>query len=185
VFGDQPVVVVRIDQLGVPGFCLYVEPTQQEALLDALERAGAARVSQEAVDAARIESGYPVFGSDMTNDTIPLEAAIESRAVSFTKGCYVGQEVIIRVLHRGGGRVARKLVALRIDGARPERGATIYSGDREIGVVTSAAESPRLGVIALGYVHRDFVAPDTAVQVDAAGVRTPATVSALPLSSAA
>jgi len=67
----------------------------------------------------------------------------------------------------------------------PDRGSKIYSGDREIGFVTSAAASPRLGAIALGYVHRDFVAPDTAVQVAVAGVRAPATVSAIPLSSAA
>jgi folate-binding protein YgfZ len=193
-FGDIPVVVARIDQLGVPGFCIYVESAHRDALVDALERAGAVRASQETIDAARIESGYPVFGVDMTDDTIPLEAVIEPRAVSFTKGCYVGQEVIIRVLHRGGGRVARKLVALRIDsasstgvgpGTQPQRGAKIYSGEREIGFITSAAESPRLGAIALGYVHRDFVAPDTAVQVDVGGVRAAATVSALPLSSAA
>ena len=79
------------------------------------------------------KSAYPVFGLDMTDDTIPLEAGIESRAISFTKGCYVGQEVIIRVLHRGHGRVAKKLVSLRIDGQRPERGAKLYAGDREVG----------------------------------------------------
>jgi len=60
-----------------------------------------------------------VFGIDMTEDTIPLEAGIEDRAISFTKGCYVGQEIIIRVVHRGQGRVARKLVCLRIDGPPP------------------------------------------------------------------
>jgi folate-binding protein YgfZ len=191
-FGDSPIVVARIDQLGVPGFCIYVEPARRDALVDALERAGAITVSQDAIDAARIESGYPVFGVDMTDDTIPLEAGIESRAISFSKGCYVGQEVIIRVLHRGGGRVARKLVALRIEGDADADGrralggvAKIYSGDREIGFVTSSADSPRFGTIALGYVHRDFAQPGTAVQVDIAGTRTPATVSDRPLSSAA
>jgi len=184
-FGDTAVVVARIDQLGVPGFCVYVEPGRRAALIDALERAGAVVVAQEAIDAARIESGDPVFGVDMNDDTIPLEAGIEQRAISFSKGCYVGQEVIIRVLHRGGGRVARKLVTLRIAGPLPDRAAKIHSGDREIGFVTSAAESPQFGTIAFGYVHRDFVAPGTAVQVDVAGVRTPAVVSARPLSSAA
>ena len=58
----------------------------------------------------------PLFHRDMDEETIPLEAGIESRAISLTKGCYVGQEVIIRVLHRGHGRVARKLVGLRVDG---------------------------------------------------------------------
>jgi folate-binding protein YgfZ len=182
---DTAVVVARIDQLGVPGFALYVDPARREALVAALVEAGAAHVSPDAIEAARIASGYPVFGIDMTNDTIPLEAGIEGRAISFTKGCYVGQEVIIRVLHRGGGRVARKLVTLRIDGGVPQRGAKLYAAEREIGAITSAAESPRLGTIAFGYVHRDFVAPGTAVSVDISGERRPASVAEHPLSSAA
>ena len=66
----------------------------------------------------RIEGGRPRFGIDMDEDTIPLEAGIEDRAISLTKGCYVGQEIIIRVLHRGHGRVARRLVGLTFDPAR-------------------------------------------------------------------
>jgi tRNA-modifying protein YgfZ len=103
----------------------------------------------------------------MDEDTIPLEAGIESRAISFTKGCYVGQEVIIRVLHRGHGRVARKLVGLTLDGDHaPEGGAVVRSGDREIGHVTSAAMSPALTrPIALAYLHRDFLEPGTTVAI--------------------
>jgi tRNA-modifying protein YgfZ len=183
-FSDQPVVVARIDQLGVPGFCTYVDPARHGALVAALERAGAVAVSREAIEAARIETGYPLFGVDMTDDTIPLEAGIESRAISFTKGCYVGQEIVIRVLHRGGGRVARKLVGLRLTGSAPLRGAKLFSGEREVGVVTSAADSPALGAIALGYVHRDFVAPGTIVQVERDPERS-ATVTGRPLTSAA
>ncbi len=158
-------VVVRIDQLGVPGYCVFVDPAQREVRLSTLQEAGALIVSQQAIDAARIEAGHPVFGVDMTEETIPLEAGIEARAISFTKGCYVGQEVIIRVLHRGHGRVAKKLVGLRVEGAVPRAGARLFSGDRDIGVVTSAAESPRLGSVALGYVQRDFVEPGTAIAV--------------------
>jgi len=164
-FGDEPVSVVRIDQLGVPGYCIYVARAHEAALLNALESAGAVVVLPDAIDAARIEAGYPVFGIDMTDDTIPLEAGIEDRAISMTKGCYVGQEVIIRVLHRGGGRVVRKLVGLRIDGTLPLRGARLSAGGREIGSITSAARSPRLGPIALGYVHREFVNTGTQVSV--------------------
>src|SRR5262249_21896346 len=86
--------------------------------------------------------------------------------------CYVGQEVIIRVLHRGHGRVVRKLVGLTLSGEQPPAaGAVVQAGDREAGRVTSAAMSPALKrPIALAYVHRDFVAPGTAVTVgDAAG----------------
>ena len=111
-FGDAPVVVARIDQLGVPGFCVYVAPAARASFEAALEERAAIRVAPDALEAARIEAGYPLFGRDMTSDTIPLEAGIEGRAISLTKGCYVGQEVVIRVLHRGHGRVAKRLVQL-------------------------------------------------------------------------
>jgi folate-binding protein YgfZ len=158
-----PVTVARIDQLGVPGYCLYVDPSAEAALTGMLEQAGAVTVSAAAIEAARVEAAYPLFGVDMNDDIIPLEAGIETRAISFSKGCYVGQEVVIRVLHRGHGRVAKKLVSLRFDGAPPPPGSRLHAGDRDIGYVTSAAESPRFGAIGLGYVHRDFTAPGAAL----------------------
>jgi len=176
-FQGQPVSVARIDQLGVPGFCVYLEPPREPELIAALTAAGAHQAAAEAIEAARIEAGYPVFGIDLTDDTIPLEAGIEERALSMTKGCYVGQEVIVRVLHRGHGRVARKLVTLRIEGAVPPRGARLFAADRDIGFITGAAESPRLGAIAMGYAHRDFVAPGTAIEVALETTRLRAVVS--------
>jgi folate-binding protein YgfZ len=110
-----------------------------------------------------------VFGVDMTTDTIPLEAGIEDRAISFTKGCYVGQEVIVRVMHRGGGRVARRLMALRFEDALPPPGSKLFGGDREAGWVTSAARSPRTGSIGLGYVHRDSAVTGTRLTVGSPG----------------
>lgn len=175
-FGTGSVVAARVDQLDVPGFCVFVEPSQASALVAAFEAAGAVSVEQSSVDAARIEARYPVFGIDMTDDTIPLEAGIEHRALSLTKGCYVGQEVIIRVLHRGHGRVVRRLVGLKIDGDVPVRGSKLFASDREIGFITSAATSPRFGVIALGYIHRDFVAVGTTVDVEAGGSRVSSVV---------
>jgi tRNA-modifying protein YgfZ len=169
--GGAPVVIARIDQLAVPGYVIYVDVQQEAALTKLLVATGALPATPPTLEAARIEAGYPVFGIDMSTDTIPLEAAIEDRAISLTKGCYVGQEVIIRVLHRGHGRVARKLVGLHLEGAVPPRNAKIFAGDREIGVVTSAAHSPRFGAIAMGYLHRDFVEPGTVVDVDAARSR--------------
>jgi folate-binding protein YgfZ len=180
-FVDSSVVVARIDQLGVPGFCVYIEPSEAEHLCQALQQAGAVLAEPEAIEAARIEEGYPVFGVDMTEDTIPLEAGIENRAISQSKGCYVGQEVIIRVLHRGHGRVARKLVAFRVDGELPPRRAKIWSGERDVGFLTSAAASSRLGVVALGYVHRDFVEPGTSVEIETAAGRAAAVVSERPI----
>ena len=178
-FEGNPVSVARINQLGVPGYCVFLARGAEERFTAAAVAAGARVVSPDAIEAARIEAGYPVFGIDMTDDTIPLEAGIEERAISFTKGCFVGQEVVIRVLHRGGGRVAKRLVGLKLSGvghpfkgaepsdvAHPFRGARLFSGDREIGFLTSVAVSPTLGPIALGYVHRDFTAPGTNVLAD-------------------
>lgn len=114
-------------------------------------------------EVVRIEDGTPKFLVDMDADTIPLEAGIEDRAISFAKGCYVGQEVIVRVTTRGGGRVARKLVRLLVD-AGTEVPAKLFSGDCEIGRITSAAYSPdQATVVALGYVHRDFAGAGTEV----------------------
>lgn len=185
-FRSEPVVVARIDQLAVTGYCVYLDPSNAPALIAALESHGGVQVDDEAVATARVEAGYPVFGVDMTEETIPLEAGIEQRAISFSKGCYVGQEVIIRVMHRGHGRVAKRLVGLRIDGPRPAPGSRVFAlapgdeavaGDqasaRDIGFVTSAAVSPRLGTIAMGYVHRDFVEPGTAVTVQTQARRAP------------
>jgi folate-binding protein YgfZ len=164
-------IVTRITDMGEPGFDVYVERAQAGALTAALAAAGAVALDEPAADAIRIESGVPRFHRDMDEETIPLEAGIESRAISFTKGCYVGQEVIIRVLHRGHGRVARRLVGIAIDGtAAPAPGARIAAAGRaDIGAVTSSAISPALQrPIALGYVHRDFVEPGTKVMVEGA-----------------
>ena len=175
-FDGNPVSVARIDQVGVPGYCVFLARAAEAQFVAAAIEAGARVVGAEALDAARIEAGYPLFDVDMTDDTIPLEAGIDQRAISFTKGCFVGQEVVIRVLHRGGGRVLKKLVGLKLSGEAGV-GAKIRSGEREIGVITSVATSPRLGVIALGYVHRDFTSPGTGVLVDG----HPATVVGLPM----
>jgi len=117
----------------------------------------------------RIERGVPRFLADMNEDTIPLEAGIEDRAISFTKGCYVGQEIIVRVTHRGGGRVAKKLVRWIADPSAqvvPLPDAKILSFDKEIGRVTSAAFSPGMNrVLGLGYVHRDFTTSGTELTI--------------------
>jgi folate-binding protein YgfZ len=161
-------IVTRVTDTGEPGFDIFVDRAQVTALTNALAAAGVVEAGEATAEAIRIEAGVPAFHRDMDEETIPLEANIESRAISFSKGCYVGQEVVIRVLHRGHGRVARKLVGLLVDGAQvPPPGAAIRSGDREIGRVTSSTRSPALErPIALGYVHRDFLEPGTKVTVE-------------------
>jgi folate-binding protein YgfZ len=175
-------IVTRVTDTGEPGFDVYVERAHAASLRAALAAADAAEMDEHTAEALRIETGVPRFGRDMNEDTIPLEAGIESRAISFTKGCYVGQEVIIRVLHRGHGRVVRKLVGIAIDGGdAPPGGARIEAGGREVGAVTSSTLSPALQrPIALGYVHRDFVEPGTKVTIAGASGE----VTALPFVTA-
>lgn len=185
-FGGSAVVAARVSQLGVPGFVVYLEPARRPDLRRTLVDRGAAEAEPAAIEAARIEAGYPLFGVDMTDETIPLEAGIEDRAISLSKGCYVGQEVIIRVLHRGHGRVAKKLVALRVQGEPPQdvpaNGAKIFSDDRAVGWVTGAASSPQFGSVGLGYVHRDFVSPGTRLEVEVrSGGRATVVVSQSPI----
>src|SRR5438093_6882471 len=175
---ERPAIITRAADMGEPGLDVYVERAHGDELRRMLIDAGAVEVDPATADAIRIESGVPLFHRDMDEETIPLEAGIESRAISFSKGCYVGQEVIIRVLHRGHGRVARRLLGLRVHGDRvPEAGAVVIADAREIGRVTSSAWSPALlGPVALAYVHRDFVTPGTRVDADGAT----AEVAALP-----
>jgi folate-binding protein YgfZ len=174
--GDRDVLVVRSDEPGVMGFDFIVDAAAVSSLADALRSAGAVDVGRDAAEAVRVEAGRPRFGDDMDEETIPLEAGIEDRAISRTKGCYVGQEVIVRVLDRGQGRVARHLVGVELT-SPVERGAAIAAGGRDIGKITSIARSPGLDRwIALGYVHRDYASDGTAVTV--AG--TPASVRRLP-----
>jgi folate-binding protein YgfZ len=175
-FEGGAAIVTRVTDTGEAGYDVYVEQPHADALQQAL--AGVPAADAETAETLRIEAGVPRFNQDMDEQTIPLEAGIEPRAISLTKGCYVGQEVIIRVLHRGHGRVARKLAGLVFDDAvRPAPGGDVTAGGRQIGRVTSSAISPALQrPIALAYLHRDFLAPGTAVSV--AG--HPAVVTALP-----
>jgi folate-binding protein YgfZ len=167
-FRGAPIFVLRSDDPGVRGFDVVVPLDRKTGFTDLLRRAGGVDVGPEAAEASRVEAGRPLFHADMDEETIPLEAGIEDRAISLTKGCYVGQEIIIRVLHRGHGRVARRLVGLAFvpSASVPSRGERIRAGDRDIGMITSAVRSPALDrPIALGYVHRDFVEPGTVLSV--------------------
>jgi folate-binding protein YgfZ len=177
--GDAPAPLHALpgDDLGVAGVDLIITRDLADALVEALVQAGATPVSLEALEVTRVEAGIPRFPVDMDTTTIPLEAGIEDRAISLTKGCYVGQEVIIRVLHRGGGRVAKKLVKLEAGDEPIASGDAVRAGDREIGRVTSAVHSPQSGRwIALAYLHRDFLEPGTLVEVITGSGPTAATV---------
>jgi folate-binding protein YgfZ len=136
-----------VDVICEPGTELGVEP-----------------VAEEAAECLRIEAGRPRLGLDMDADTMPQEAGINERAVSFSKGCYVGQETVARLHYRG--RPNRHLRGLRLS-EPAERGTDILLGDRVVGRVGSSCVSPRLGAIALALVRRE-AEPGATVQVGGA-----------------
>ena len=159
--------MIRTDQTALPTFQVWSTKMSSEAISPEI-------ASELIFDALRIEAGRPRFGVDMTTDTIPLEAGLLERAISQTKGCYVGQEVIVRILHRGGGKVVKHLMTLEFDGAVtevPPAGTTLVHDGKDVGTVTSAARSLTTGrIIALGYVHRDAAAAGQVLQSSSGAV---------------
>jgi folate-binding protein YgfZ len=101
---SPPAAVLRSADLGLDGFEVVAPASRRDEVERALDSAGAVRIDPATAEVCRVEAGLPRFLVDMTSETIPLEAGIEDRAISMTKSCYPGQEVIVRVLHRGGGR---------------------------------------------------------------------------------
>jgi folate-binding protein YgfZ len=135
-----------------------------------------------ALDLLRVEAGWPWFGVDFDETNLLMESLTRDH-VSFTKGCYIGQEVVIRVEHQG--HVNKKLCGLRISGqVVPAGGASILSGDRKVGTVTSAVRSPALkSVIALGIVRREVWDPGTTLRIASGDHSLEAEVSPLPFIS--
>jgi len=134
------------------GIDLLCPAESVDAVRSTLLAAGAVEVGEEALECLRIERGRPRYGLDLDDSVIPQEAGLNERAVSFTKGCYVGQETVARLFYRG--KPNRQLRGLR--SAVPiAPGAPLSYGDREVGRVTSAVVSPRFGPIGLGFVRRE------------------------------
>ena len=157
-------IVVRATHTGEDGFDLLVNANDVSSVTEKVVAAGAQPVSPDVFEMLRIEAGIPRHGQDMDETNIVLEANLDD-AISYSKGCYVGQEIIIRIKHRG--HVAKRLTGLRMN-EPVESGETITSADgKEIGRVTSATYSPELeNPIALGYVRYEYLAPGTVVKVD-------------------
>jgi folate-binding protein YgfZ len=148
------------------GIDLICAQADAEALRKALLGTGAAAVSAEAAEILRIEAGVPRFGAEMTTSTMPAEAGIVERAVSFTKGCYIGQETVARLHYKG--RPNRHLRALRLT-APAAAGDELRLGEKEVGVIGSATVSPALGPIGLAIVRRE-AEPGTTLAVGDGGV---------------
>ncbi len=158
--------VIPATHTGEEGFDLIVDTARKDELWQRLVDAGATPISDATLEVLRVEAGIPRYGVDMDESNVVPETNLDD-AVSYTKGCYLGQEIIVRIAHRG--HVAKKLTRLRFaEGANVEPGAAIKSEDgKEIGRVTSAVFSPRAGSgIGLGYVRYEFLAAGTQVYVE-------------------
>ncbi|HSN05568.1 MAG TPA: aminomethyltransferase family protein [Nitrospira sp.] len=149
-------------------------------LMEAGAQFGIKPVGSQAREALRMEAGIPKAGSELNEEIVPPEAHLEGKAFSLNKGCYPGQEVVARM--DTYGNVRRHLVGLIVTGSVvPPKGAKLFSGDREVGWVSSATTSPHQnGVIAFGFPLRDFSAPNTALSIEIDGKKCDATVQALP-----
>ncbi|HAM70069.1 MAG TPA: hypothetical protein DCM86_00305 [Verrucomicrobiales bacterium] len=166
--------VVRQPRLGSEGFDFFAPAAALGALFDKLaagaRAVGGRAVGWDAFEVVRIEGTIPRFGADMDETTLPPEAGLESRAISYSKGCYIGQEVIARI--RTYGQVARAIRGIHFPGAKagaPARGEKLHWGGKEIGHITSACLSPALGGgVALAYLRREHNAPGDEVEVRSA-----------------
>lgn len=178
----EAVIAARVDEFGLPGFFLFAGMAIVAGLAAVTGAHGAELLEPDTADVLRVEAGEPVFPTDFDTETIPTETGIESRAVSYLKGCFPGQEVLVRIRDRGHGRVARRLVGLVFaDQSVAAPGDVIRAAGKDAGRVTSAVLSPALGRgIAMAFVQRDFVEPGTEVSVHSGGREIPATVTGLP-----
>jgi folate-binding protein YgfZ len=156
-----PARAIRTD-VGIDVLC---DSAHTERALRALEARGAVPVPETAGEIRRVERGRPRYGVDLDETVIPQEAGLNERAVSFTKGCYVGQETVARLHYRG--KPNRHLRGLSVSGAA-EPGEQLRFGDRVVGTITSVADSPRFGLIGLGLVRRE-AEPGATVAVGEAG----------------
>jgi folate-binding protein YgfZ len=164
-FRESTVTLICATHTAEAGFDLFVSADKSSELQRALIDAGAVVVGEDASEILRIEAGIPHYGVDMDETTVLSETNLDD-AISFTKGCYIGQEIIVRIMHRG--HVAKKLTGLIFEGQEKiESGTKVLSdNDQEIGRITSSTISSRMQrAIALGYVKYDYLAAGTKIKV--------------------
>ena len=174
-----PVCLVRTDRTGQNGFDLVVQNSALPVFAQRLEQLDAAWVGARAQNILRVEAGMPRYGVDFNEENLLLEVGLDN-SYSYTKGCYLGQEVVERI--RSRGHVNRKLCGLLLDGNTPaDAGDAIAASGSEVGKITSSVASLALNrPIALGYIHRDFWSPDTQLTVRHGANSITATVTQLP-----
>jgi folate-binding protein YgfZ len=154
-FANEATQIAGVDVVAVgtrEGIDLLFPAVERDRLVAALTEAGAVEVSPEAVEIVRIEAGIPRFGAEMDTGTMPAEASIVDDAVSFTKGCYIGQETVARLHYKG--KPNRHLRGLKLSAAAAP-GAALRLGEKEVGTLGGAVVSPAFGPIGLAIVRRE------------------------------
>jgi glycine cleavage system T protein len=178
------IVCIKRSMTGETDYHLYVPQAEMEKfwgrLLSIGSDFGILPVGQTALEMLRIEAGKPRYGIDIDEHIIPIEAGLGPEAISYTKGCYPGQEVMARI--QTYGHVNKNLFGLVLEGeALPARGDKVFQGEQELGWVTSATRSPLLGKgIAMGYLRPQIALAGTAVEIEINQTRTPARTTTLP-----
>ncbi len=178
--------LMNLPRIGTSGFDLFVPTAALGAVADKLMAAtravGGRACGWQALEIARVEAGIPRFGVDMDETNLPSEAGIESRAISYSKGCYIGQEVIARI--RTYGQVAKALRGLRLADelkTLPSKGDKLIKNGKEIGYITGAVASPTFKAnIGMGYVRRESNAPGTELILHSDANESVVTVVPLP-----
>ncbi len=177
----QELVMARFGFSGEDAWQLFASRDGEPALCAALADAGLPRRGTEALEVLRIEAGVPRLGPELDEEVFPDEARLDA-AISRTKGCYTGQEIVARLYSRGA--VNHLLVGLRFEGRPPARDAALFAGEKRSGEVTSACLSPFAGPIALGYVRREHAEPGTELRCEDPDGALDATVTPLPVVAA-
>jgi folate-binding protein YgfZ len=177
--GELPVRLRRNEPLGLPGFDVLCPSGRAGEVWQRLLEAGARPAGMQAYQLLRVEAGTPLYGVDLDENTFAPEVGRTRQAISYTKGCYLGQEPI--VMARDRGQVNRTLLGLKLPEGTVPAGSLLYRDGKEVGRVTSSVVSPALnGAIALAYVRRGNQEAGTTLEVDVGGQRRPAVVTALP-----
>ena len=161
--GPTSVRLIRAPLMGsTPGFIIMADARDADVVRDRLETSACRHATRAVWDIARVESGRPAFGIDMDDNTIPQEANLDTLgAISFTKGCYTGQETVARIHFRG--HVNRRLRGLLGSSALPQHGQIVDATGKLVGDVRSTVISPRLGPIAIAMLRREVSAGDTVI----------------------
>ncbi|HXC62688.1 MAG TPA: glycine cleavage T C-terminal barrel domain-containing protein [Nitrospiria bacterium] len=180
----HPVMIIKTAYTGEEGYDLLMPVADASnvwnLLMEAGHGIGIRPIGFEALDTLRIEAGIPRYGVDMDENAFPVEVGLEEKAISYTKGCYTGQEPISRIKHRG--QVNRHLIGFILEGSTPpQKGDIVMKDGQEVGNITSGIVSPTLEkTIALGYLRRELAEAGHAVTILHVEKPIPASVATLP-----